>query len=107
MNDITSRELKERIDAGTAPVMIDVREPHEWDRQHLDGVKTISLSTIPAHLPELEALKGEEVVLICRSGGRSGQATQFLRSKGFSNARNLIGGMLGWKAEIDPEFDVD
>ena len=50
---------------------------------------------------------GAEVVFICRSGGRSGQATQFARQRlGLTNARNLIGGMLAWKSEIDPTFNV-
>ncbi|MEM7658511.1 MAG: rhodanese-like domain-containing protein [Bacteroidota bacterium] len=52
-------------------------------------------------------LKDKEVVMICRSGGRSGRATAFLKQQGFANARNLQGGMLAWKAEINPEFDVD
>ena len=105
--DITVKELKERIDNGTAPIMIDVREPNEWERDHVDGVEKISLGTLPAKLPELAELKDKEVVMICRSGGRSGRATAFLKQQGFANARNLQGGMLAWKAEIDPEFDVD
>jgi len=105
--DISSAELKKRINEGDAPIMIDVREPYEWDRQALDGVEKISLSTLPAKLPDLQDWKDKEVVLICRSGGRSGQATQYLKSQGFENARNLTGGMLGWKAAVDPTFDVD
>ncbi|MEL6132474.1 MAG: rhodanese-like domain-containing protein, partial [Bacteroidota bacterium] len=70
-------------------------------------VKQISLPAIPAHLNEIEDLKDREVVVICRSGGRSGQAKMFLSQKGFSNVRNLEGGMLAWKAAIDPTFDVD
>lgn len=106
--DITVKELKERIDQGTAPVMIDVREPYEWENQHLPGVRKISLGTIPAFLPDLTSeLKDQEVVMICRSGGRSGRATQFLANQGFSNVRNLQGGMLAWKAEIDPAFNVE
>lgn len=104
--DITVKELKERIDAGTAPIMIDVREPHEWDQQHLAGVEKISLGTVPTKLADIADWKEKEVVLICRSGGRSGNATSFLKQQGFSNARNLQGGMLAWKAEIDPTFDV-
>ena len=105
--DITVKELKERIDNGTAPVMIDVREPNEWERDHLEGVEKISLGVLPAKLPDLADLKGQEVVMICRSGGRSGRATAFLKQQGFDQVRNLQGGMLAWKAEIDPEFDVD
>ncbi|MCL4156023.1 UNVERIFIED_CONTAM: hypothetical protein GTU68_057862 [Idotea baltica] len=86
--------------------MVDVREPHEWDQQHLSGVEKISLGTVPAKLADIAAWKDKEVVLICRSGGRSGNATAFLKQQGFSNARNLSGGMLAWKAEIDPTFDV-
>lgn len=107
MQDITSAELKERIDAGTSPVMIDVREPFEWDKQHLSGVEKISMGDIPAKMPDLEKWKEEELVVVCRSGGRSGNITAFLRQQGFTNVRNLIGGMLGWKQSIDPSFDVE
>ena len=105
--DITVQELKSRIDAGTAPVMIDVREPHEWDRQHLPNIEKISLGVLPAKLPDLGHLKDKEVVMICRSGGRSGRATEFLKQQGFNNPRNLAGGMLAWKQHIDPTFDVE
>ena len=104
--DITVQELKERIDAGTAPVMIDVRELHEWEQDHVEGVEKISLGTLPAKLADMEAWKDKEVVMICRSGGRSGRATAFLAQQGFQNVRNLTGGMLAWKEHIDPSFDV-
>ena len=109
MQDITVRELKERIDAGTAPVMIDVREPHEWNAQHLEGVEKISLGMLaaPEIQDQIKAYGDKEVVFICRSGGRSGQATQFARQRfGLTNARNLIGGMLAWKADVDNTFNV-
>lgn len=108
MQDITVSELKSRIDEGSAPVMVDVREPFEWDRQHLEGVEKISMGDIPAGIDDMAAKwKNEELVVICRSGGRSGRITQYLRSQGFSNVRNLTGGMLAWKGEIDPSFDVE
>ena len=105
--DITVQELKARIDAGTAPIMIDVRNPHEWEMQHLAGVKLISLHEIPAKVAELADIKDQEIVMICRSGGRSGQATQFLANNGFTHVRNMVGGMLAWKASIDTTFDVN
>lgn len=105
--DITVKELKQRLDEGTAPVMIDVREPHEWDRDHLPPVKKISLSDLPGQLAEMADLKDQEVVMICRSGGRSGRATMLMMAQGFSKVRNLAGGMLAWKKEIDPAFDVE
>ncbi|MEM6768755.1 MAG: rhodanese-like domain-containing protein [Bacteroidota bacterium] len=105
--DISVSELADRMDEETAPIMIDVREPHEWEQQHLPGVQKISLGTLPQKLDDIQEYKEQEVVMICRSGGRSGRATQYLQSQGFSNVRNLTGGMLAWKAEIDETFDVD
>ena len=104
--DITVQELKKRIDAGEAPIMIDVREAHEWAMDHLEGVEKISLGILPLKLSDLDAYKDQEIVMICRSGGRSGQATALMRSRGFEGVRNLTGGMLAWKAYIDPGFNV-
>ncbi len=107
MQDITVDELKSRLDAGTAPVMIDVREPFEWEMQHLEGVEQISMGDISGKIEEIAAWKDQELVIVCRSGGRSGKITEFLRQKGFSQVRNLTGGMLAWKREIDPTFNVE
>ncbi|MEM6262666.1 MAG: rhodanese-like domain-containing protein [Bacteroidota bacterium] len=107
--DISVQELKERIDNGTEPVMIDVRNPDEWERQHLPQVKKVSLPTFsaPEVQEEIKAYGDQEVVFICRSGGRSGQATRFATQQlGLKNARNMTGGMLAWKEHIDPTFDV-
>jgi rhodanese-related sulfurtransferase len=105
--EITVQELKRRIDEGTTPVLIDVREPHEWDMDHLPQVKKISLGDIPVKLnDELAEFKDQEMVMICRSGGRSGRATMFLAQQGFTKVRNLTGGMLAWKTYIDPTFNV-
>lgn len=106
MTEITVSELNERLQKGETLNIIDVREPHEWAQQHLDGITKISLGTLPAKLPEIESWKDQEVIMVCRSGGRSGRATQFLAQQGFSGVKNLRGGMLAWKAEIDPTFDV-
>jgi rhodanese-related sulfurtransferase len=105
--DITVKELKARIDAGTAPAMIDVREPFEWEMGHLAGVQKISLGSLSDSLGGLAGLKDQEIVMICRSGGRSGRAAAFMRDQGFMQVRNLTGGMLAWRAEIDPQFHVE
>ena len=105
MEDITVQELKERMDVGNAPRVIDVREPHEWDAQHITE-ENWPMATVPLRLAELEDFKGKELVICCRSGGRSGQITMFLRQNGFTKVRNLLGGMLDWKEAIDPTFDV-
>jgi adenylyltransferase/sulfurtransferase len=108
MTDITVQELNQRIADNDAPVMIDVREPHEWQMQHLDGVEKISLGRFgdPDVQMQLRGYEDKEVVFICRSGGRSGRATAFARQLGAVNARNLTGGMLAWKENVDPTFEV-
>lgn len=91
------------MDAGTAPRVIDVREPHEWNQDHITD-ENIPMGTVPVRLNELDPKA--ELVVACRSGGRSGQITMYLRQQGFSNVRNLLGGMLAWKEEVDPGFKV-
>ncbi|MCB9230448.1 MAG: rhodanese-like domain-containing protein [Bacteroidia bacterium] len=106
MADITVKELKERMDQGTAPKIIDVRETWEYQKDHIEA-ENIPMGIVPAKLPDLEPYRNEELVVTCRSGGRSGQITFFLTGQGFTNVRNLQGGMLAWKAQIDPSFNVE
>lgn len=105
MNTITVKELKDRMDAGTAPRVIDVREGWEYEMDHVTE-ENIPMGEIPSRVDELSDSKENELVICCRSGGRSGSITMFLNGQGFSNVINLQGGMLDWKAEIDPEFNV-
>lgn len=93
--DITVQELKERLDKGEDFVLIDVRQPSEHQEFNVGG-KLIPLGTVPVRMNEIAEDKDVEVVVYCRSGGRSGQAKQFLVQNGFSNVRNLQGGMLAW-----------
>jgi rhodanese-related sulfurtransferase len=105
MNDITVQELKDRMDAGTCPPVIDVRETWEFEQDHIEA-QNIPLATVPVKIADLSAYKDQELVICCRSGGRSGQACAFLRAQGFAKVRNLTGGMLAWKANIDSAFNV-
>jgi rhodanese-related sulfurtransferase len=95
--DITIEELKERLDKGEALNLIDVREEYEFDEFNI-GAKLIPLGELPDRLDEIEALKDLEILIHCRSGARSGRAKEYLSSEGYSNVRNLIGGMLAWQA---------
>ncbi len=94
--DITVQELKERLDRGDQFVFIDVREPYEFEEFNL-GAQLIPLGDIPAKLSDLESHKNEEIVVHCRSGGRSGMAQQLMQQAGFTNVRNLTGGVLAWQ----------
>jgi rhodanese-related sulfurtransferase len=92
--------LKGRIDAGRAPFILDVREPFEAAICSLPGAVLIPLGELPRRLGELDP--GAEIVVHCKSGGRSASAVALLREKGFTGAVNLSGGILNWIKEIDP-----
>ena len=94
--DITVEELKERLDKGEDLNFYDVREEHEYEEDNL-GAVLIPLAELPDHLGELESLKDEEIIIHCRSGARSGKAVKFLESQGFTNARNVVGGILAYR----------
>jgi rhodanese-related sulfurtransferase len=96
MEDITIEELKQRMDAGEKLNVFDVRELHEYEEYNI-GATLIPLGTLPGKLDELAELKNQEIILHCRSGARSGNAKMFLLDSGFTNVRNLLGGMLAWK----------
>ncbi len=99
MSDITTDELKQRMDAGENLNLFDVREQHEYDEYNI-GATLIPLGLLPSRLSEIESLKNEEVIVHCRSGARSANAKMFLEDNGFTNVRNLLGGMLDWKSKF-------
>ncbi len=76
-------------------VIFDVREQWEYDAGHIPNVKLIPLGTLPARVNEIP--KDKFVVMTCRSGNRSGQATKFLRDQGFDNVHNMDGGIAAWQ----------
>ncbi len=77
MEDITTNELKERLENGEKLFIVDVREPHEYDEFNI-GALNIPLGSLPQRLDELESHKDEEIILHCRSGARSGNAKAFM-----------------------------
>jgi adenylyltransferase/sulfurtransferase len=93
-------ELKARIDAGNAPVILDVREPHEAAICRIAGSRLIPLGELPRRLDELD--RRFHIVVHCKSGGRSAAAVRMLQDAGFAHATNLSGGILQWINEIDP-----
>jgi len=93
--DITVQELKTKLDNKEDFVFIDVREPHEYEEANL-GATLIPLGNVLEKVPELEEFKNKEVIIHCRSGARSGMAQQLLQAEGFTNVRNVLGGILAW-----------
>ncbi len=102
--EITPTALKERLDAGEDVVLVDVREPFEIAIADLPdhGQVRIPSREFAARYAELDA--GEEVVIYCRSGARSAQATHFLLANGYERVLNLEGGVLGWREHVDPSL---
>lgn len=100
MQEITVDELKGRLDAGEHLNVIDVREPDEFAEYNIDA-KLIPLGQIMSmQIDDLEPLKNEEVIIHCRSGKRSMQACMMLETMGFTNVKNVIGGMLAWQEKF-------
>ena len=100
MQNITAEEVKERLDKGEKLNLVDVREPHEHAEFNIGGV-LFPLGKIQAmQVDELEDMKDQELILYCRSGNRSGQAAMILDTMGFTNTKNLTGGMLKWQEKF-------
>ena len=76
--------------------LLDVREPDEWTAGHAPGAHHLPMMEIPARMSEVPT--DVEVVVVCRSGGRSGQVVSYLMGNGWDNVRNLDGGMRSWEA---------
>jgi sulfur-carrier protein adenylyltransferase/sulfurtransferase len=97
--EIAPRELKSRLDRGDDLFILDVREPHEYQICNLGG-HLIPLGELSRRVNELDSSR--EIVAHCRSGKRSAEAVEFLRSAGFRKVLNLKGGILAWSDEVDP-----
>ena len=96
---ITAGELKEKIDDGNV-VLLDVREPLEWEIAHLDGATLMPVAQVPNRVNELST--ADEIVVYCKTGVRSARITNFLREMGFRKVKNLEGGIDAWADEVDP-----
>jgi len=97
--EITVEELKEKRAGEDPPVLVDVREPLEYAISDLSDSIKIPLATLPQSLDRVP--RDRDVVVYCRTGGRSGNAVQFLQQKGYGRAKNLAGGINAWAERID------
>jgi molybdopterin/thiamine biosynthesis adenylyltransferase/rhodanese-related sulfurtransferase/molybdopterin converting factor small subunit len=98
--EITVRELKALYDRGERPIVLDVREPNEWQIARIPHTLLIPMDEVPSRLNELP--KDQEIILHCRSGVRSMKVLEYLRGQGYTRLKNLKGGVLAWSEEIDP-----
>jgi len=98
--EITPVELKKKMDAHEPFVLIDVREPHEYQICRIPGSKLIPLGEVPKRMNELDS--ADEIVVHCKSGIRSAKAVDLLMKSGFGKIHNLKGGILAWSDQVDP-----
>lgn len=96
MKEITTDELKNKLDAGEKLELVDVREDDEVAQGMIPGAKHIRMGTIPENLGSFD--KDKEYIMICRSGNRSGQVCHYMQEQGYK-VRNMVGGMLDWSGE--------
>lgn len=100
MELISTDQLKERMDKNEALNLVDVREDHERVEFNIGGIH-IPLGKIETmEIDPIEHLKNEEVICYCRAGGRSMRACMMLETMGFTNVKNLTGGMMEWQSKF-------
>ena len=98
--EISAEELRQEMDEkGDGLVVIDVREPHEWEIVHIDGARLIPLNQLPERLSELDG--HAEIVTHCHHGARSMKALEILKGAGFGKVRSLAGGIDAWAERVD------
>ncbi len=103
MQEITATELKNRMDAGEDVQLVDVRQPDEYAFARIEGAKLIPLGEIMRRIDELDDSK--ELILQCKSGGRSAQAIEFLTRAGYQGKMsNLKGGITAWSNDVDQKI---
>jgi rhodanese-related sulfurtransferase len=96
MSDISVQELKKRLDSGEDILVIDVRESWEYDEFNINA-KLMPLGELQGSLNDLKDHMNDEIIVHCKSGGRSAAACDYLTKQGFTNVRNLSGGMMAWQ----------
>ncbi len=101
-DEITPSELAELLNNGEELQLIDVRNPHEYRICRIPSSKLIPLPVLPRHLNALN--KNQLIIVYCHHGRRSAQAVAYLKSMGFDQVKNLVGGIDAYSREVDPSI---
>jgi rhodanese-related sulfurtransferase len=94
--------VKALVDGGEEFLLLDCREPEEFNFARIPNSKLIPMQQIPGRVQELEAMRDKRIVVHCHHGGRSLRVTNWLRQQGFTQAQNMAGGIDDWSVQIDP-----
>lgn len=101
MQQLTAKALQTYLETvSNQPLLLDVREPWEFQICHIRGSQLVPMRQIPDHLPKLNP--EQTIIVICHHGIRSRQVAQFLEVNGFKNVINLMGGVAAWAEMVDP-----
>ncbi|MFD0958161.1 rhodanese-like domain-containing protein [Paenibacillus chungangensis] len=95
--ETTPKQVQDKLEQGEQLYMLDVREDEEWQSGHIAGANHIPLGQLSQRMAELDA--GRELIVICRSGNRSGLACELLEASGY-NVVNMTGGMMEWAGPV-------
>lgn len=98
--EVTPSELNLELNSPHPPLLLDVRESDELEISALPNIVHIPMNDLPHRFDELD--REANIVVVCRTGNRSGKITAFLLGQGFERVRNLTAGMNGWATEVDP-----
>ncbi|MGB8501248.1 adenylyltransferase/sulfurtransferase MoeZ [Mycobacterium sp.] len=101
---VTPRELRELLDSGKKVALIDVREPVEWDINHITGAQLVPKSTIESGDGLAKLPQDGIAVLYCKTGVRSAEALAAVKKAGFSDAKHLQGGIVAWAKQLEPDM---
>jgi len=111
ITEISPAELKAKLDAKENLLLVDVREPAEFEHSHIDGAHLVPRGILeaaadpsyPKHYPPLSGARNQQVILYCATSGRSAMAAAVLQMMGFKNVINLAGGFTRWEDEKLPQ----
>lgn len=102
VKQLSVEQLKSKFDKNEVFILVDVREPDEYETCHIEGSKLMPISKFAQE--GIKQLKpDDDIVVHCHHGGRSQRACDFLVSQGFKNVANLAGGIEAWSIKIDPK----
>lgn len=106
MERITAGELAAWLadERREKPVLLDVREPWEYEKARIDGATLVPMREVPSRIGQID--EGKEVVAICHHGGRSMQVAMFLEKQGIKRVHNLVGGIDAWSRIVDPAIPL-
>jgi rhodanese-related sulfurtransferase len=100
--EITPAEVKNRLDHGEDFLLLDVREPNEYETAQIEKAMLIPMSELVDKVAVLAAWKDKPIVTYCHKGGRSLRVASWLTEQGFTNVQSLSGGIDAWSTEVDP-----